>query len=155
MNPESMLTIQSLIYKYAERIDAGDYPGIGELFKYGKIVTDSADPAVEGADAVKEMYENSTRLYPDGTPKSKHLTTNIIIEIADDDKSAKTRSYFTVLQKTENLSLQPIITGRYHDTFKRVSQDNENWHFVKRMMMVDQIGDLSQHLLFDITEDLS
>ncbi len=157
MNAKSMLEIQALIFGYAERIDAGDFEGIGELFKYATILAGNGDEdskegmKIQGADAVTEMYKNSTRLYPaDGTPKSKHVITNLIIEIADDDMTAKARSYYTVLQATDTLPLQPIITGRYHDLFERVKDDGNRWHFKQRTMITDQFGDLSQHLLFEI-----
>ena len=57
------------------------------------------------------------------------------------------RSYYTVLQATPDLPLQPIITGRYSDTFQLV---DGVWCFDTRVMHVDQVGDLSQHLLFDL-----
>ena len=47
-----------------------------------------------------------------------------------------------------NLPLQPIIAGRYHDTFHCI--DGE-WWFDTRIMLVDLPGDLSQHLLFELT----
>ncbi len=57
--------------------------------------------------------------------------------------TGSSRSYFTVLQQTHELPLQPIITGRYHDTFRRIEGV---WCFEGRRMLVDQVGDLSQHL---------
>ena len=152
MSSESILEIQALIYGYAERIDSGDYEGIGQLFKYGRIVVEDSGDGIEGALNITEMYKNSTRLYEDGTPKSKHLITNLIIELADDDKSAQARSYYTVLQRTNELALQPIITGRYQDSFERTNQENDRWHFKKRKILVDQLGDLSKHLLFELPE---
>ena len=50
-----------------------------------------------------------------------------------------------VLQATDELPLQVIITGRYGDTFQRI---DGRWWFDTRTMYVDQTGDLSQHLLF-------
>ena len=52
-----------------------------------------------------------------------------------------------MLQQTDALALQPIIVGRYHDTFHVV--DGE-WCFATREMFVDLTGDLSHHLLFDL-----
>ncbi len=57
------------------------------------------------------------------------------------------RSYYTVLQQTDALALQPIIAGRYHDTFHRVQGE---WCFETREMFVDLTGDLSHHLSFDL-----
>jgi len=43
--------------------------------------------------------------------------------------------------------LQPIIVGRYHDTFRQI--DGE-WQFARRHLFTDLIGDLSNHLLHDL-----
>jgi hypothetical protein len=138
--------VESLIYSYAERIDAGDYDGVAELFRHGRI---EAAPGVviEGVDEVRKLYENTTRRYDDGTPRSRHLTTNVSVEVDDDAGTAAARSYYTVLQQTDVLPLQPIISGHYHDTFHQV---DGQWWFDTRSMFVDLKGDLSQHLLFDL-----
>ena len=81
----------------------------------------------------------------DGTPKTHHVTTNAIIEVDEAAGTATSRSYYTVTQATPELPLRIIITGRYHDTFQRI--DGE-WWFDTRIMFVDQMGDLSHHLLY-------
>ena len=87
----------------------------------------------------------ATRLYEDGTPRTKHVTTNAIIEVDDAAGNGSARSYYTVFQQTDELPLQPIICGRYHDTFHRL---DGVWWFDTRIMFVDLVGDLSQHLLY-------
>jgi 3-phenylpropionate/cinnamic acid dioxygenase small subunit len=143
---DSARRIENLLYTYAERIDAGDLDGVADLFAHGRI---AAAPGVvmEGRDAVRSLYASSTRLHDDGTPKTKHVTTNAIIEVDEEAGTATSRSYYTVLQATDELPLQPIITGRYRDTFHRI--DGE-WWFDTREMVVDQTGDLSHHLLFEL-----
>ena len=108
----------------------------------------------KGREAVLEMYQSTTRLYEDGTPRTKHLVTNPIILVEEDESQAAARSYFTVLQSTPELPLQPIITGRYEDKFERV--DNA-WRFTQRRMLPQYFGDLSQHLLIEVDDlpDLS
>ena len=143
--------IENLLYLYAERIDAGDLTGVADLFAHGRIRPGpdaSPEASAEGRDAVLAMYQGATRLYEDGTPQTKHVTTNAIIEVDEDVGTAAARSYFTVFQKTEDFPLQPIIAGRYHDTFHCI--DGE-WWFDTRIMLVDLLGDLSQHLLFELT----
>lgn len=141
------VAIANLVYRYAELIDAGDYEGIGELFAHAVITTDGSDHETAGAAAVTRMYERSTRKYPDGTPRSKHVITNLLIEVDGERGTGTCRSYYTVLQQTDVLPLQPIITGRYRDEFTRVDR---TWRFSRRHMAVDQVGDLSQHLLFEL-----
>jgi 3-phenylpropionate/cinnamic acid dioxygenase small subunit len=144
--PDNAREIENLIYAYAERIDAGDLAGVAELFRHGRI---EAAPGViiEGAEQVRKLYEGSTRLYEDGTPRTRHVTTNVAVEVDDDAGTATSRTYYTVFQQTDDLPLQPIIAGHYHDTFHRV---DETWCFDTRTMFVDLKGDLSHHLLFEL-----
>lgn len=144
--PDYDRAIENLVYAYAERIDAGDLAGVAQLFRNGRI---QAAPGIvfEGAEQVKGMYDSSTRLYGDGTPRTRHVTTNVAVEVDDDAGTAAARSYYTVFQQTGELPLQPIIAGHYHDTFHRV--DGE-WCFDTREMFVDLTGDLSHHLLFEL-----
>lgn len=136
--------IENLIYTYAERIDGGDLEGVAELFREAEIVSPAHNTRNTGYDEVLAMYRQACRIYEDsGTPKTKHLTTNVIVEF--DGEQAQARSYFTVIQATDTLSLQPIISGRYHDEF--VIKDGR-WQFAKRSMSVDLLGDCSAHLLY-------
>ena len=144
--PDSDRAIENLVYAYAERIDAGDLAGVGELFRNGRI---QAAPGIvfEGAEQVQGLYDSATRLYEDGTPRTRHVTTNVAVEVDEDAGTGTARSYYTVFQQTDELPLQPIIAGHYHDTFHRVDGD---WCFDTREMFVDLKGDLSQHLLFEL-----
>ncbi len=141
--------IENLLYTYAERIDAGDLEGVASLFEHGRIqaAPDSPNAVFEGQEAVLGMYEAATRIYDDGTPRTKHTTTNAIIELDDAAGTAASRANFTVTQATDQLPLQVIITGRYHDTFRLV---DGQWWFDTRIMLIDQTGDLSHHLLYEL-----
>ncbi len=142
--------IENLLYVYAERIDAGDLAGVAELFTHGRIRPgpDAPEEATfEGRERVLGMYQAATRLYENGTPLTRHVTTNAIIEVDDAAGSGSARSYYTVFQRTDELALQPIISGRYHDTFQRI---DGRWWFDTRIMLVDLVGDLSQHLLYPL-----
>jgi 3-phenylpropionate/cinnamic acid dioxygenase small subunit len=141
------LDIQSLLFRYAERIDAGDFAGIGELFAEGVIAAEDGTPLARGSDEVAGLYGTTTRRYPDGTPRTLHVTTNVIVELDADGRRAEARSAFTVLQATDDLPLQPIIAGRYRDRFHR--DDEGRWWFTERRMCPTVLGDLSHHLLFD------
>ena len=93
--------IENLLYTYAERIDAGDLEGVADLFVHGRILPSAdapTDRAIVGRDRVLALYRGSTRLYDDGTPRTKHVTTNTIIEVADGASTAAARSYYTVFQ---------------------------------------------------------
>ena len=138
--------IAALVHTYAERIDAGDFEGVADLFADGEIV--GGGVARRGRDEVLAMYVESTRRYEDGTPRTKHVTTNLVVAVDDAAGTATARSYFTVLQAVPGaLALQPVIAGRYHDEFERV---DGAWRFRRREMLPDLLGDLSRHLLFEL-----
>lgn len=140
-------SIENLIYYYAERIDNGDLEGVAELFHDAEIISTAHNVRRSGFAEVLEMYQLSCRLYEaTGTPLTKHLTTNVIVELDENGRQATARSYYTVIQATESLPLQPIISGRYKDRFEKVKG---LWRFSSREMIVDLIGDCSAHLLYD------
>jgi hypothetical protein len=145
----SYQAIKNLIYTYADRIDAGDYAGLAQLFEHAVITAEAMDQPMQGVENVEAMYTASTRLYPDtGTPKTKHVTTNVIIDVDDANDTATAKAYYTVMQAVAgSLALQPVISGRYRDEFERV---DGVWRFSKRHMYIDLVGDLSQHLLFEL-----
>ncbi len=90
------------------------------------------------------MFASTTRRYEDGTPRTKHVTTNLIVEVDDEAGTGTCRSYFTVLQAVPALPLQPIVAGRYHDRFVR---RGASWRFAERRFFIDLVGDVSQHQL--------
>ncbi len=140
--------IENLLYRYAERIDAGDLDGVAALFAHGRIcgVEDGPPETVfEGTTRVRQMYEMTTRLHDDGTPKTKHFTTNVQLRVDEEAGSAQSSAYYSVTQATPDLPLQIIVTGRYRDTFHRI---DDAWWFDTRIMFVDQVGDTSHHLMF-------
>ena len=82
-------------------------------------------------------------LYADGTPRTKHTTSNVTIEVDEDTGTAKAHSYVTVFQQTDDFPLQPIFSGDYHDEFERV---DGKWRFTKREIRNSLIGDMTAHL---------
>jgi len=144
------ISIANLLYLYAERIDRGDFEGVADLFADAEITADGTDVTTRGRDAVLAMYRSTTRLHGNSTPRTQHVVTNPVIEVDEGAGRARSRSQFTVLQSVPGeLALQPVIAGRYHDTFIR---EGIRWRFASRHMIVDLVGDLSQHLLFDLPE---
>jgi len=134
--------ITNLLYRYAECIDAGDLPGAAALFEHARIKIGGQD-TVDAA-RLLAIWKSLIVLHPDGTPRTKHVTTNPIIEIDEDAGTASCRSYYTVLQQIDGFPLQTIVTGRYHDRFERV---DGRWRFSYRdLTLIDMVGDVSRHL---------
>jgi 3-phenylpropionate/cinnamic acid dioxygenase small subunit len=139
------LAITELLYRYAERIDAGDFDGVGQLLARATFAgTRSA--STSGAEAIAKLFAMTTRRYPDhgNTPRTRHLVLNPIVDI--DNRTATARSTFCVIQNTETVPLQPIVVGRYFDSF---SCDDDGWYFTARQVDVEMIGDISAHLMVD------
>jgi len=144
------IQIQNLVYRYAELIDLGDFEGLGHLLDGAEVGSAGSHGSLSGHDAVVAMFTSTTRRYPDGTPRTKHVTTNCIVEVDTDAGTGTCRSYFTVLQQVEGLALQPIIAGRYHDRFVC---DDGVWRFAERRFFIDLVGDLSHHMLTSLPGD--
>ena len=136
--------IRDLLVAYCWHMDRGEFAELGALFAHAS-VGDGAAPdtlRLAGADAIAALYRDRCILYADGTPRTKHVCTNAIVEIDGDGEHATTRSYFLVEQQLDDFPLQPIVGGRYHDRFERV---DGRWRFSERRFFVDLVGDVSRH----------
>ena len=141
---ESYIEIMNLLYSYPERIDAGDFAAVGELFAEAVFETDGGEP-LRGREAVQASFERWTRRYPDdGTPHTRHCVTNPIVEIDEAAGTAVVRYYMTVFQRTAEFPLQPVWANRYEDRFVR---EDGRWRFAHRRGFAHLPGDASHHLL--------
>jgi hypothetical protein len=141
---DSAIQLGNLIARYAELIDGGDFDGVGDLLSRASVGSADSSSLLTGRDALVALFTSTTRRYPDGTPGTKHVTTNLILEIDDEAGTASARSYFTVLQAVPGLPLQPILAGRYHDRFER---DSRTWYFSERRYLVELVGDIGHHMI--------
>jgi ketosteroid isomerase-like protein len=137
-------SIENLIFSYAGFVDDGDLAAVASLFADATIGVDGMEAGLKGEDKILELLRSTIRIHDDGTPRTKHVTTNVMIEVDEDAGTATARSYFTVLHATEGLGLQTIVAGRYRDRF---AWRSGAWHFVERRFITDLIGDISRHLL--------
>jgi SnoaL-like domain len=142
--PHPATEIANLVARYAELIDLGDFDGVAELLDRASVGGADGEGMLSGTAAIRSLFESTARPYPDGTPRTKHVTTNLIVEVAEDGTTAHARSYWTVFQAVEGLPLQPILAGRYHDRFVL---DGNRWRFDERRYLVDLVGDVSRHML--------
>ena len=141
---DSEREITRLVMTYAELQDRGDLEGVAALFRYGSFVVDKVATPFRGSEEISAMKRAHDRMYPDGTLRTKHVTTNLIVDVDDQAGTATARSYYCVFQATDDLPLQPIIAGRYSDSFRRV---DGRWWFHERFVHTDLIGDLSRHVV--------
>ena len=137
------IDIPNLLYRYADLIDAAEFDAAAALFDHGHLI--AAGERVEGREAICAMWRTFMKLHADGTPRSRHLITNPIIELAADGQTAVCRSQWTVLQAVEDYPLQPVATGRYLD---KLALMDGTWAFTERnYLQIDLMGDVSEHLL--------
>lgn len=145
--PDHVL-ITNLVYRYAELVDSADFDGLGELFS--DAVLHSGGEPLRGAAAIRQNFVDWVRVYPDnGTPHTRHITSNLIIEVAEPEdggqaQTASARSYVTVLQYGPGNTLTPIFFVRYFDEFHRVDGD---WRFASRRYVEPASGPADDHLL--------
>ncbi|MDA4087076.1 hypothetical protein MHAS_00360 [Mycolicibacterium hassiacum DSM 44199] len=148
------LAITELLYRYAELVDAGDFDGVGALLARARFGPDGpGEQGVTGAGAIAALFAATTRRYPGhgNTPRTRHLVLNPIVELRGPDAAAA-RSTFCVVQQTETVPLQPIVVGRYADTFARdrsADSPHRGWYFAERRVAVEMVGDVSAHLAVD------
>jgi SnoaL-like domain len=146
---DSAIAVGNLIARYAELIDLGDFEGVADLLGDAAVGQGDSPSLLAGRDAILAMFTSTTRLHADGTPGTKHVTTNLILEIDDHAGTAAARTYWVVLQAVPALPLQPILAGRYHDRFRRSGTDGA-WRFAERRYLIDLVGDVGQHMLSNL-----
>jgi 3-phenylpropionate/cinnamic acid dioxygenase small subunit len=136
--------IENLIATYAELVDDGDFAAGGRLLADATF-TDAAGSA-SGSDRIEKMLRDNLIVYDDGTPRTKHVTSNIAVEVDEEAGTALARSYFTVLQALPDLPLQPIVGGRSRPLRAAQRAVAGQWRFAEQRVQTDLVGDVSRHL---------
>ena len=90
----SATAITHLLYRYAERIDAGDLDGAAALFRHARVKSGGELKDEAGLLAVWHRF---VRIHPGGTPLTKHVITNPIVEI---DEAAGTATCRAISRST-------------------------------------------------------
>jgi 3-phenylpropionate/cinnamic acid dioxygenase small subunit len=145
--------IRNLIHRYSEGIDTGRFEIWEELFEHAEIyftIGDSEPTLIAGGGDLSVMTQGII-MYGDGTPRTRHLVTNIIIEVDETSGKATARSYNTTLQQVPDRPIEVIATARYFDSFELA--DNA-WRFTQRIIRHSAIdgvnrdftGDMSHHV---------
>ena len=137
--------VRNLLGRYCDLMDAGDWAGVGALFARGRLADEHGTEIAAGAEAVERFYARGTLLH-DGSPRTKHLVLNTVLDDPAADGTVAARSSYLVLQAIPGAPLRPIITGRYADRFAPNDGGEPGWHFAERRFAVDLVGDLAHHL---------
>jgi hypothetical protein len=149
---QARFAIEDALFRYAEAIDTGDIETVGVIFAKGGVVMPNGDK-VEGYQAVFELYrdiiifydaEEQPTPYVRGacSPRTRHVTSNVIYEFDNEVTSAEVRSYFSVYQTLAGQNTI-IAGGRYVDRFEK---DIGGWHISERRIYNDNFADMTGHL---------
>ena len=133
--------ILHLMNSYCFAIDTGDGEGLANLFEHSTWGVEGAALARGRQDAMA-IWAN-VKIYADGTPKTRHVTSNVELTIDEAAGTASSECYVTVFQQTDELPLQAIFSGHYFDRFERVSG---SWRFTQRLIRHPLTGNMSAHL---------
>ncbi|HSO96340.1 MAG TPA: nuclear transport factor 2 family protein [Acidimicrobiia bacterium] len=134
--------VRALVGAYAERLDAGDLGGVAALFEHAVVRSARTGTELVGSDAVRRLYDPVIR-YADGTPRTKHVLTNLVVHVDEATGTATSRCVFTVWSGPPDGGVRPVLVGRYDDSFTRVGAE---WRFAERVIHADLLGDLTTHM---------
>jgi uncharacterized protein (TIGR02246 family) len=134
--------LRALVVAYAEQLDAGDLDGVAALFADAVVRTAASGTERRGREAVRRMYD-PVILYPDGTPRTKHVLGNVEIRVDPAAATATSGCTFTVLQARPGRGVEPVLCGRYDDRFVRV---DGRWRFSERIISPNLLGVLADHM---------
>ena len=134
--------ITNLIYRYDEHVDRGRFADAAALFADATVVYEGRAITTTGAPELEAFLHASDRLYPDGTPRTLRLRTNVIVDVDDDERHASAFSFFTMFQEAAGFPLQVILAGVTRDRFDHTA---EGWRFAARSVEIRLTGDLSAH----------
>ena len=138
---DSQEQILHLMNLYGSTIDTGDLNGFAELLAHGEWTMEGGASAKGKVQLLAGMA--NIRVHEDGTPRTRHTTTNIDLAIDEKAGTAKGQCYVTVFQQTSELSLQVIFSGHYFDDFERA---DGVWRFKKRLIRYQLVGDMTAHV---------
>jgi hypothetical protein len=139
--------ISSLLFRYAELLNTGQFDLVGELFAQGRVSVEGSPKVYVGAAEVAEMYRSTTS--SENGVDSLLFNSNVQVSIEGEQASAK--SYFIAYHQRPGV-IRPVVGGRYRD---RLSRIEGKWTFVERIMTIDLVGDLGSHLKGNIEDYIS
>ena len=132
--------ILSLLNQYSYCADSGNVEGLVALYEKGEWAMEG-EKLYRGAEELREIAAK-TIMYEDGTPRTRHINTNIELDIDVENGTANGRRYLTVVQQTDALPLQPVFSAIYFDEF--IKEDG-SWRFARTLVTAPLIGDMSHH----------
>jgi ketosteroid isomerase-like protein len=134
--------ITALVNSYALLLDGGDMDAVAALFAHATWRSAPEGHVLRGVEEIRPVYEQLKS--QEGDPRTKHLLTNLTVEVEPGASTAAAHCYWTVLQNVgPGRPITIILSGQYTDTFEKV---DDTWRFADRLITVDLTGDASAHV---------
>ena len=130
--------ITALVQSYARLLDSGDVNGVAALFEHSTWRSLPNGSLLRGTAEVKPVYENLVAR--DGFQNTKHLITNLSVDVEPGATTAFSHCRWTVLRGAPGEPISITLSGQYADTFEKV--DNR-WRFADRLITIDLTGEPS------------
>lgn len=132
--------IARLVHTYCHRLDAGDFDAVAAMFEHATWQLSSEIVTTGSAEKTAVLQE--AMMLHDGKPGTRHMVSNLVVDVAGDGQTARSLSYVLTSQVAPGFPLQLISQARYEDTF---SNRNGQWRFASRVVHSDGVGDMSHH----------
>ena len=125
--------ITTLVHSYARLLDGGDLDGVVALFEHSTWRSLPNGSVLRGSAEVRPVYE---RLFArQGGLHTKHLITNLSVEVEPPAVTASSHCYWTVLRSAPGEPIGITLSGQYTDRFEKV---DGHWRFLDRLITTDQ-----------------
>lgn len=128
--------VHRLIAAYPDRIDSGDFAGVGRLFEHGTW------NSRRGREESTEYLFRNMIVYSDGTPRTRHLVGNMVLSVIDADRIEAASSIVLMQQVERGGAVLPSGVLDYRDRFVR---SDDGWQFEHRDV-APLLTDFARHL---------
>ena len=126
MSSQDVLEITQLIHQYNQAADSGDGAAFASTFvAEGEIELPDEAPIV-GTEALRAFGD----AVPDTVPGARHWVNNIVVDVADQNATARTYLIMVIAGNPPTL----MLSGIYQDELVR---NDDGWRFVKRSVTAD------------------
>ena len=136
MSDEAAITV--LVHSYARLLDGSDVDAVVALFEHSTWRSEPGGAVRRGPAEIRPVYE---RLTAHHRGRTKHLLTNLSIDVHPRTDTASSHCYWTVLVAAGTGGrIEISLSGQYADTFEKV---DGVWRFTDRLITVDLNGEPS------------
>ncbi len=131
--------IVRVLHDCAAAYDAGRFDEVAGYFADG-VWHVGPDAALTAGDVAAFLHGN-IELY-DGSPRTRHVISNVRVEVRDDGAAAHAESVVIVYQALPAGPIKILVRGAYHDDFVRT----DRWRLAERRSTTDAVDGIETHI---------